>query len=96
MGCPRKELILGIICSSPPGEVFICIVAYILSFSLNIGWLSLGGRCGEDREVELEERRKKIKKLGTFFFSLQVSANNELYVLASLSQRKLSLKRKTP
>ena len=74
-GSPRKELILGIIWSSPRGEVFICVVTYILSFSLSI-WLSLGGGCGEDHKVELEERRKKTIKLAIFFFSLEVSANN--------------------
>lgn len=66
-GSSRKELILGIICSSPPGEVFTCVVTYILPFSLSNWWLSLGGRCGEIREVELEERRKKTIKLAIFF-----------------------------
>lgn len=40
--------------------------ALILCFSCGIWWLSLRG-CGEDCEIELEERRKKTRCLGTFF-----------------------------
>ena len=34
------------------------------------------GAGGKDCKVELKERRKMITKLGAFFFSLQVSADN--------------------
>lgn len=94
-GIPQKRgLGLGIVCSSTPEEVFICVVGFFVLFFeymvVEFGWGCVA------KIVKLswkKERRKKQHRLG-HFSSLQVSANNSLYVLASLSLEKTFFEKK--